>query len=73
MLDGARGVFLKQCHCSEEDLVVLMEMTLENLLSEGQLNHADFLARVDILGAAGYENHRAVAEKSFAARFAYDR
>ena len=50
-----------------------MEMTLENLLSEGQLNHADFLARVDILGAAGYENHRAVAEKSFAARFAYDR
>ena len=30
-----------------------MEMTLENLLSEGQLNHADFLARVDILGALG--------------------
>ncbi len=25
-------------------------MTLENLLAEGQLNHADFLARVDILG-----------------------
>jgi len=32
---------------------VLMEMTLGNLLSEGQLNHADFLARVDILGALG--------------------
>jgi hypothetical protein len=30
-----------------------MEMTLENLLSDGQLNHADFLARVDILGALG--------------------
>jgi hypothetical protein len=30
-----------------------MEMTLENLLSEGQLNHVDFLARVDILGALG--------------------
>src|SRR6266699_741836 len=53
MLDGARRVFLKQCNCSEEDLVVLMEMTLENLLSEGQLNHADFLARVDILGGLG--------------------
>jgi hypothetical protein len=53
MLDGARRVFLKECGCSEEDLVVLMEMTLENLLSEGQLNHADFLARVDILGALG--------------------
>ncbi len=53
MLDGARPVFLKECGCSEKDLVVLMEMTLENLLAEGQLNHADFLARVDILGALG--------------------
>jgi hypothetical protein len=53
MLNGARRVFLAQCKYSETDLVVLMEMTLENLLSEGQLNHADFLARVDILGALG--------------------
>ncbi len=53
MLTGARRVFLEQCQYSESDLVVLMEMTLENLLSEGQLNHADFLARVDILGALG--------------------
>jgi hypothetical protein len=53
MLEGARRQFLKESGCSEEDLVVLMEMTLENLLSEGQLNHADFLARVDILGALG--------------------
>ena len=53
MLTGARGVFLKESGCSEEDLVVVMEMTLENLLAEGRLNHADFLARVDILGALG--------------------
>jgi hypothetical protein len=53
MLDGARTVFLKESGCSNADLVVLMEMTLENLLAEGQLNHADFLARVDILGALG--------------------
>src|SRR5881227_1393603 len=53
MLEGARRQFLKETGCSEKDLVVLMEMTLENLLSEGQLNHADFLARVDILGALG--------------------
>ena len=53
MLSGARGVFLQQCNYSDDDLVVLMEMTLENLLSEGQLNHADFLARVDILGSLG--------------------
>ena len=53
MLNGARAVFLQQGKYAREDLVVLMEMTLENLLSEGQLNHADFLARVDILGALG--------------------
>src|SRR5437667_4882587 len=53
MLDGASRVFLAQAGCSEQDLIVLMEMTLENLLAEGQLNHADFLARVDILGALG--------------------
>jgi hypothetical protein len=53
MLNGARSAFLKHCGCAAADLVVLMEMTLENLLSEGQLNHADFLARVDILGALG--------------------
>ena len=53
MLDGARRAFLAQSASSETDLVVLMEMTLENLLAEGKLNHADFLARVDILGALG--------------------
>ena len=53
MLDGARAEVLEQSGCQEEDLVVVMEMTLENLLSEGQLNHADFLARVDILGSLG--------------------
>jgi hypothetical protein len=53
MLDGARRVFLKKCSCADDQLLVLMEMTLENLLAEGQLNHTDFLARVDILGALG--------------------
>jgi hypothetical protein len=53
MLEGSRRQFLKETGCSEKELVVLMEMTLENLLAEGQLNHADFLQRVDILGALG--------------------
>ena len=53
MLNGARAAFQKQSGAPDSDLVVLMEMTLENLLAEGQLNHADFLARVDILGALG--------------------
>ncbi|HEX8280511.1 MAG TPA: TonB-dependent receptor, partial [Chthoniobacterales bacterium] len=53
MLNGSRRVFMQQCKYAEQEIVVLMEMTLENLLSEGQLNHADFLARVDILGSLG--------------------
>src|SRR6266704_4060171 len=53
MLDGARRVFLKHCNCSEDDIVVLMEMTLENLRADGEVDHADFLARVDILRALG--------------------
>src|SRR5713226_620269 len=53
MLDGARRVFLKHCDCSEDEIVVLMEMTLENLRADGQVDHADFLARVDILRALG--------------------
>src|SRR5438105_264157 len=53
MLDGACRVFLAESDCSQEDLVVLMEMTLENLRADGQVDHADFLARVDILGALG--------------------
>src|SRR5712672_3204269 len=51
MLDGARRVFLTQCDSTEDDVVVLMEMTLEHLLADGLVDHADFLARVDILGA----------------------
>src|SRR5438046_4110735 len=51
MLDGARRVFLKHCDCSQDEVVVLMEMTLENLLADGKVDHADFLARVDILRA----------------------
>src|SRR5205085_5153477 len=53
MLDGARRKFLQESGCAESALIVLMEMTLKNLLAEGQLNHSDFLARFDILGALG--------------------
>src|SRR5947208_14927104 len=42
MLDGARRVFLKHCDCREGDIAVLMEMTLENLLAYGDVDHADF-------------------------------
>jgi hypothetical protein len=37
-----------------ENPVVLMEMTLRNLMAGHPVDHQDFLARVDILGALGY-------------------
>lgn len=36
-----------------KEVVVLMEITMNNLLASGKLDAADFLARVDLLGALG--------------------
>jgi hypothetical protein len=44
---------LQQDSPDAQDLVVLMEMTLNNLTSEQTIDPRDFLARVDILGALG--------------------
>jgi len=44
---------LQQDSPDVQDLVVIMEMTLNNLMSEQVIDHRDFLARVDILGALG--------------------
>jgi len=35
MLNGARRKFLHESGCDESEVLVLMEMTLENLLAEG--------------------------------------
>lgn len=53
MLDRAHEQFLAEPSMKGEQPVVLMEMTLRNLLSEGTVDHKDFLARVDILSALG--------------------
>ena len=53
MLDGARRQFLEESGCSEKDLVVLMEMTLSNLTTGRVIDHRDFLACADMLGALG--------------------
>jgi hypothetical protein len=53
MLERAQEQFLQEPGVQGEAPVVLMEMTLRNLLSEGGVDHKDFLARVDILSALG--------------------
>ncbi|MGA3040739.1 MAG: TonB-dependent receptor [Bryobacteraceae bacterium] len=52
MLDRAARQ-LQQDSPDAQDLVAIMEMTLNNLMSEQAIDSRDFLARVDILGALG--------------------
>ncbi len=53
MLEGARKYITAQTAGSEQVPVVVFEMTLRNLLRGDKLDHEDFLARVDVLGALG--------------------
>jgi hypothetical protein len=53
MLENAQAQFIQEPGVQGEDLVVLMEMTLKNLADQGEINHRDFLDRVDILGTLG--------------------
>ncbi|MCU0792273.1 MAG: TonB-dependent receptor [Opitutaceae bacterium] len=53
MLQCACAQFMQEPAVQGKDLVVLMEITMNNLLAEGALDPADFLARVDLLGDIG--------------------
>jgi hypothetical protein len=52
MITGARRMLEEHLRAGEEPVSVL-EMSLRNLLSQDGLDHRDFLARVDMLGALG--------------------
>jgi len=53
MLRCAQAQFIQEPGVAGGDVVVLMEMTLKNLLDGGEINHRDFLDRVDTLGTLG--------------------
>jgi hypothetical protein len=55
LLAGARAQFLEEPAVKGQEPVVLMEMTLRNLTAGSEVDHADFLARADILGALGHD------------------
>jgi len=55
LLERAREQFAMESDVRGEEPVVLAEMTLRNLLSENQVDHKDFLARADLLGALGID------------------
>jgi hypothetical protein len=53
MLDSALSQYYADPSTESGDPVVLMEMTLNNLMTKHAIDHADFLARVDTLNALG--------------------
>ena len=53
MLKNAQAQFIQEPGVQGEEVVTLMEMTLTNLTDAGEINHQDFLDRVDILGTLG--------------------
>jgi len=53
MLRSAQAQFVQEPGVQGEEVLVLMEMTLRNLIDGGEINHQDFLDRIDILSTQG--------------------
>ncbi|HXP87876.1 MAG TPA: hypothetical protein VN841_24310 [Bryobacteraceae bacterium] len=53
MLDSARERFAAETGVAPDQIVELMEITMRNLLAAGKIDLSDFLARADVLAAAG--------------------
>lgn len=53
MLQCSLAQFVQESAVQGDDVVVLMEMTLNNLIHGDGIDHKDFLARADTLGALG--------------------
>lgn len=54
MIRAAKSQFIQEPSVENEPVVVLMEMTLNNLSDAGNIDHADFLHRADMLNALGH-------------------
>lgn len=53
MLKCSGAQFIQEPSIQGKDVIVMAEITMNNLLSSGKLDYADFLARVDTIGATG--------------------
>jgi len=53
MMSSALSQFVQEPEVQGHDIVSLMEITMHNLLASGEIDHEDFLARVDTMSAIG--------------------
>jgi len=54
MLNCATAQFVQEPPVKGKEVMVLMEITMNNLLAAGELDAKDFLSRVDLLGDIGF-------------------
>lgn len=54
MMRYAQAQFVQEPNVLNNDVVVLMEMTLKNLSVEGRIDHREYLERVDMLSTLGH-------------------
>lgn len=54
ILNCAYKHFSKESGVEEDRIVQLMELTMSNLMSTGEIDSRDFLARADMIGACGH-------------------
>lgn len=54
MLNCACAQFMQEPAVKGKELIVIMEITMNNLLASGELNAQDFLSRVDLLADIGF-------------------
>jgi hypothetical protein len=54
MINCAAAQFVQEPLVKGKDVIILMEITMNNLLSGGELDARDFLARVDLLADIGF-------------------
>lgn len=54
MINCATAQFVQEPPVKGKDVVILMEITMRNLLSGGQIDAEDFLSRVDLLSDIGF-------------------
>jgi hypothetical protein len=53
MIRCAEAQFCREANVKGEEIVVVTEMTMRNLVTEGKIDPQDFLDRADLLGALG--------------------
>lgn len=53
MLKCSGAQFIQEPSVQDKDVIVMAEITMNNLLASGKLDYEDYLARIDAIGATG--------------------